>query len=80
MLNKIMLIMLIFITLMVAKTLLPNKIEGFNYNSCRAKGFSKEFCVTTPTGAMGVGTCLCDDGSIGMQLPGFYGDCVCKYP
>ena len=58
----------------------PSKREGFNYNSCRAQGFSKEFCVTTPTGAMGAGTCLCDDGRVGMQLPGFYGECVCQYP
>lgn len=58
----------------------PKNREGFDYNSCRAQGFSKEFCVTTPTGAMGAGTCVCADGRIGMQLPGFYGECVCQYP
>lgn len=53
--------------------------EGFSqaYTDCRNKGFTSEFCVQTPIGASGVGTCLCDDGTIGLQLPGFGGDCVC---
>lgn len=72
---------LMIITLLVAIfAFWPRKVEGFNYSSCRDKGFSKEFCVTTPTGAIGVGSCLCGDGRVGMQLPGFFGECVCQYP
>ena len=52
-------------------------LEGFSYNSCRQKGFSKEFCVTTPIAAYSTGTCLCDNGLIGLQMPGFMGECVC---
>ena len=51
--------------------------EGFSYTDCRIKGFTSEFCVQTPIATSGVGTCLCDDGTIGLQLPGFGGDCVC---
>jgi len=75
--EKALLLLALFVTI---AAFWPQKREGFNYNSCRAQGFSKEFCVTTPTGAMGAGTCMCSDGRVGMQLPGFYGECVCQYP
>ncbi len=51
--------------------------EGFSYTDCRNKGFTSEFCVQTPIATAGVGTCLCEDGTIGLQMPGFGGDCVC---
>ena len=54
-----------------------NRKEGFSYNDCRNKGFTSEFCVQTPIATAGVGTCLCDNGDIGIQLPGFGGECVC---
>lgn len=59
-------------------------IEGFapgqvqSYDECIASGFSKEFCSQTPTGALGPGSCVCPDGSIGYTLPGFRGQCVCS--
>lgn len=54
-------------------------IEAFGtYDKCRARGFSKEFCVTTPNAVLGVGYCQCPNGSLGMQLPGFRGRCVCE--
>lgn len=54
--------------------------EGFSgsYANCRSKGFTSEFCVQTPIASYGVGTCLCDNGSIGFQMPGFAGECVCQ--
>ncbi len=52
-------------------------IEPFNYNRCRQKGFSKEFCVTTPVAVVGPGGCRCPDGRIGRYIPGFGANCVC---
>ena len=54
--------------------------EGFSgsYADCRSKGFTSEFCVQTPIASYGVGTFLCDDGSMGLQMPGFAGECVCQ--
>jgi hypothetical protein len=53
--------------------------EGFssNYNSCIAKGYTKSFCVQTPTSAYGPSSCLCEDGKLGRIIPGFGGQCVC---
>jgi len=53
--------------------------EGFssNYNSCIAKGYSKSFCVQTPTSVYGPSSCLCEDGKLGRIIPGFGGQCVC---
>ena len=48
-----------------------------NYNKCRGQGFSKEFCVQTPTSVFGPSICQCDDGQLGQYLPGFQGECVC---
>jgi hypothetical protein len=53
-------------------------VEGFNtYQECRDKGFTKSFCVQTPVAAVGVGSCQCEDGSLGLILPGFRGSCLC---
>jgi len=58
-----------------------NKIvEGFSYNTCINKGFSKEFCVQTPTSQFGPNTCLCDNGTIGYKMVGYGGECVCNMP
>lgn len=58
-----------------------NKItEGFSssmFDSCRSKGYSKEFCIQTPTSAYGPSSCLCEDGKLGRFIPGFGGQCVC---
>jgi hypothetical protein len=51
--------------------------EPFNYNDCRNKGFSKEFCVQTPISVVGPGQCRCDDGNIGQYIPGFGSQCIC---
>lgn len=54
--------------------------EGFtgSFADCKSKGFTTEFCVQTPIATMGVGTCLCEDGNLGLQMPGFGGQCVCQ--
>lgn len=67
-----------FVCLMLAMLLTRSSKEGFSYNDCLSKGFSKEFCVTTPIAAQGIGTCLCENGSVGLQMPGFGGECVCN--
>lgn len=55
--------------------------EGFtgSFAECRSRGFTTEFCVKTPAATWGVGTCLCENGSIGLQMPGFGGQCVCQH-
>ena len=52
--------------------------EGFGSFLSKSKGFTTEFCVQTPIATMGVGTCLCEDGNLGLQMPGFGGQCVCQ--
>lgn len=53
--------------------------EGLtNYGDCISKGYTKEFCLTTPVASFGPGTCQCEDGSIGRIIPGFRGECVCN--
>ena len=53
-------------------------VEGFSYNECISNGYSKEFCVQTPTSVFGPNVCQCDDGRIGQILPGFRGECICN--
>lgn len=56
-------------------------VENFtgeiSYNDCISKGYSKEFCVQTPTSVLGPSGCMCPNGSLGRRLPGFRGRCVC---
>lgn len=56
-------------------------VENFtgemSYNDCIGKGYSKEFCVQTPTSVLGPSGCMCPNGSLGRRLPGFRGRCVC---
>ena len=76
--NIMKVILLALFCLLLAMFLVRSSKEGFSYNDCRSKGFSKEFCVTTPIAAQGTGICLCDNGSVGLQMPGFGGACVCN--
>jgi hypothetical protein len=64
-----------------------NKIETFtdgfssghlSYSDCVSKGYSKEFCLQTPTSVVGPAGCICPNGSIGTRMPGFRGRCVCN--
>lgn len=54
--------------------------EAFSvsFNDCRAKGFSKEFCVQTPSTHFGPAACQCANGMLGVKYPGFGGECVCS--
>jgi hypothetical protein len=78
-------IVLVVVSFIVSITILYNISsqsfirEGFssNYNSCIAKGYSKSFCVQTPTSTYGPSSCLCEDGKLGRIIPGFGGQCVC---
>ena len=57
-----------------------NNREGFQtYKECIDAGYTKSFCVQTPSSipALGPGSCVCIDGRIGRYLPGFRGECVC---
>ena len=57
-------------------------VEGFTtiptYDECRASGYSKEFCVQTPTLYFGPAACMCPDGSQGVIHPGLRGECLCS--
>ena len=49
-----------------------------NFDLCRSKGFSKEFCVQTPAAvSFPDGMCRCSDGRLGRYMPGWQGECVC---
>ena len=53
--------------------------EGFtSYERCREKGFTKAFCVQTPTLYWGPSSCMCPDGSKGIIHPGLRGECLCS--
>jgi hypothetical protein len=74
---------LIFVTLITINVIVTLFVfisaEGFsNYNRCRKKGFSKEFCVQTPNAVSFPGSCMCSDGSLGRLLPGWQGRCICS--
>lgn len=47
------------------------------FNECRKSGYTKEFCVQTPTSVFGPNVCQCADGTIGKILPGMQGECYC---
>lgn len=47
------------------------------YNQCRNLGYSKEFCVQTPSSVFGPAGCMCPDGTMGQTYPGLRGGCMC---
>jgi hypothetical protein len=49
-----------------------------SYQECIDKGYTKEFCLQTPSSVFGPSSCLCNNGSMGYLLPGFRGHCVCN--
>lgn len=52
--------------------------EGFQtFQQCRDLGYSKEFCIQTPTSVFGPAGCMCPDGSMGFVYPGLRGQCLC---
>ena len=61
-------------------TLAVDKIEeGFtSYSRCRSRGYTKEFCLQTPTRLWGPAGCVCPDGSAGIIHPGLRGECLCS--
>ena len=71
--------LIILVVVLVGLIILAwNCREGFEtYNDCIANGYTKEFCVQTPTSALSPGVCTCDNGITGTKLPGFKGECVC---
>ena len=48
------------------------------YDECREQGYSKEFCIQTPTLYFGPAGCMCPDGSQGIIHPGLRGECLCS--
>ena len=53
--------------------------EGFRtFAECRADGYTKEFCLQTPTSLFGPAGCVCPDGSQGVIHPGLRGECLCS--
>jgi hypothetical protein len=56
-----------------------NKKEGFQtYQQCVDLGYSKEFCVQTPTSVFGPAGCMCPNGQMGFTYPGLRGGCLCS--
>ena len=54
--------------------------EGLStYSECINKGYTKSYCVQTPTSTFGPGICKCKDGHLGRRIAGFMGECVCDY-
>lgn len=50
------------------------KLELFSdFQDCRKKGFTKEFCQINPYPDI----CQCSNGSLGRIVPGFKGKCLC---
>ena len=75
---KIIIIILIILFIYLFK---KNKIiEGFDYGNCINSGYTKEFCIQTPTSTYGPNSCLCSNGNLGYKLPGYGGQCVCNLP
>lgn len=65
--------------ILVNTGLIENNKEGFQtYQQCRNLGYSKEFCVQTPTSVFGPAGCMCPDGTIGATYPGLRGGCLCS--
>ena len=70
---------LLFIGVIIFFSLSPSTKEGFRtYAECRRDGYSKEFCVQTPTSVWGPAGCICPDGSRGIIHPGLRGECLCS--
>jgi|UniRef100_A0A6C0CKB4 hypothetical protein len=73
-------ILLLFIFVLFSIFSQKKFTEGFQssqFDSCRSKGYSKEFCLQTPSSAYGPSSCLCEDGKLGRFIPGFGGKCLC---
>ena len=74
---KLIIAILVFILLFYIVILMNSNmvVEGMTTTTeeCLAKGYTKEFCLQNPM----VGSCLCPDGSMGIVIPGFKGECVC---
>lgn len=76
--------LIVLLSIIIINLLNKKHCEGFNsgskdYKSCIEKGFTKEFCLQTPSAAFFPGTCKCENGSIGHYIPGFKGECMCGY-
>ena len=74
--NVIIFILLFIVGMCIFKPVKEGMISS-SYNDCLSKGFTKEFCVQTPMAGNVVGTCICENGSIGLLMPGFRGECIC---
>ena len=73
--NFILIPILCLIILFYALKITKVNKEGFipSYSSCRAQGYTKEFCNQNPM----PGTCICKNGRVGKIVPGFRGECCC---
>lgn len=76
--NYITYIILTAIIIFTVSLYYTNQKEGFQtYEQCRNLGYSKEFCVQTPSSIFGPAGCVCPDGSYGRIYPGLRGQCLC---
>lgn len=70
------LILGILIIITIFSHISNNTNESFNnYERCKDKGLSKEFCSIKP---FLQNTCVCKNNVLGRQLPGSKGSCICQ--
>lgn len=67
------LLLLISIIIFWCKNKKKNLESFSDFQDCRNKGFTKEFCQINPY----PDTCQCSNGSLGRIVPGFKGKCLC---
>ena len=51
--------------------------EGFSYKKCINRGFSSDFCLTTPIAGATTNVCRCKDGTTGVTMYGTGARCMC---
>ena len=69
----------IIVSITILSLALPNLVtrEGFSYKKCINRGFSSDFCLTTPIAGATTNVCLCKDGSEGVTMYGTGARCMC---
>ena len=72
---------IVIITFLIFKNTITEKFTGQrrHYLKCRAKGYTKEFCLQSPYSRYPMFQCTCRNGLLGQRLPGIRRRCSCDY-
>lgn len=71
-------IFIVILTLILLWLFYNDEYQGdyfTDYQSCRDRGFTKEFCLHRPN----PNECICDNGQIGTYELGYRGQCICRH-